>query len=49
MSFVDDIAAAVDAIGVEAVGIVWGLGMTPWESDTDRDNFLATITGGGNG
>lgn len=40
-----DIAAAVDAIGVEAVGIVWGLGMTPWEDDDQRDEFLALIKG----
>lgn len=47
MSFVDDIAAAVDALGVEAVGIVYGIGMTPWESNQERDDFLRIVTQGG--
>lgn len=47
MSFVDDVAAAVDALGVKAAGIVYGIAMTPWESDQQRDEFLKFITGGG--
>jgi nucleoid-associated protein YejK len=48
VSFVDDIAAAVDALGVKAAGIVYGIALTPWESDQQRDEFLSYITGGGN-
>lgn len=43
-SFAEDVAAAVDALGVEAAGIVWGIGMTNWGSAEERDQFLATIT-----
>lgn len=44
MSFVDDIAAAVDAIGLKSVGVVYGIGMTPWKDDAERDGFLRLIT-----
>lgn len=49
MSFVNNIAAAVDAIGVEAAGVVYGIAMTPWESDQERDEFLNLVSGRGNG
>jgi hypothetical protein len=45
VSFVEDIAAAVDALGVEAVGVIYGLGLTDWESDQKRDEFLELISG----
>lgn len=45
MSYVDDIAAVVDAIGLRSVGVVWGLGMTQWKSEAERDEFLGQITG----
>jgi len=44
-SLPEDIAAAVDALGVEPVGIIWGIGMTDWDSPEQRDSFLAEITG----
>lgn len=44
-SFVDDLSAAVDAIGVDAVGLVWGVAMAPWESAEQRDAFLSGLTG----
>ena len=47
MSFVDDIAAAVDAVGLRSIGVVYGIGMTPWKSDRERDDFLKLITGKG--
>jgi len=47
-SLPEDISAAVDAVGVEPVGIIWGIGMTPWESAEQRDSFLRAITGGRN-
>jgi len=43
-SFVEDITAAVDAIGVEAPGVVIGIGLTEWDSVEQRDEFLAFIT-----
>ena len=46
MSFVDDIAAAVDALGAQAAGVVYGIGLTPWKSDEERDGFLKTISSG---
>lgn len=47
--FIDDIAAAVDELGVHAVGIVYGIGMTPWESEQQRDEFLKYVKGGSSG
>lgn len=47
MPFVDDLAAAVDALGVEPVGIVWGIANTQWASPEDRDEFLRIITAKG--
>lgn len=48
-SFAEDIAAAVDAVGIEKVGLIWGVGMTPWESAEQRDAFLADVTRPSNG
>ncbi len=45
MSFVNNIAAAVDALGVEAAGVVYGIALTPWESDQERDEFLRLVSG----
>lgn len=43
-SLEEDIAAAVDALGVEAAGVVWGIGLTNWSSAEQRDSFLASVT-----
>lgn len=40
MAFEDDIAAAVDAFGIDNIGLIWGIGMTTWESPQKRDEFL---------
>lgn len=42
--FVENIAAAYDALGPEKVGLIWGIGITNWESADQRDQFLKTIT-----
>ena len=42
--FVDNIDAVVKAIGVEDVGLVWGLASTYWENEVERDQFLNAIT-----
>lgn len=42
--FEENIAAAVEAVGKDKVGLVWGLGLTDWESAEQRDNFLRAIT-----
>ena len=47
--FTEDIAAAVDKLGVHAVGVVYGIGMTPWKSEMQRDEFLNYIKGGSSG
>jgi len=39
-SFEEDIAAAVNAFGVQDIGLIWGLGLTLWKSDEERDSFL---------
>lgn len=43
-AFVEDIAAAVDALGIDKVGLIWGTGITNWESAEQRDLFLKGIT-----
>ena len=43
-SFQEDIAAAVDALGLEKVGLIWGIGMTNWSSADERDQFLNLLT-----
>ena len=42
--FVNNVNAIVQAIGVQDVGLVWGLANVPWQSDADRDQFLNAIT-----
>lgn len=49
MSFVNHIAAAVDALGVEATGVVYGIALMPWKTDEERDDFLRLIAGQNNG
>jgi hypothetical protein len=44
-SFEEDIAAAVDVMGVQAAGVIYGLGMTAWSSEEDRDAFLTIVAG----
>lgn len=46
-SFVEDVAAAVDALGVDKVGLVWGIGLTNWESAEQRDEFLRLVAASG--
>lgn len=44
-SFIDNVSAAVDRLGVEAVGIILGIGRTNWETADQRDKFLDAISG----
>lgn len=44
-SFIENISAAVERIGVEAVGIIMGIGRTNWETAEQRDAFLDAISG----
>lgn len=41
--FEENIAAAVDALGLENAGIIFGIGMTDWETTAERDDFLSRI------
>lgn len=43
--FVENVAAAYDALGPDKVGLIWGIGITNWDTDEQRDQFLALITG----
>lgn len=45
MTFIDDITAAAEAVGIEKVGLVFGIAFTPWESDEQRDKFLGLLRG----
>ena len=44
-SLEEDIAAAVDALGVEAAGVIYGIGKTHWANEEDRDAFLKIVVG----
>jgi hypothetical protein len=39
-----NIAAVVDAIGVEAPGVVMGIALTPWDSADHLAGFLDFLT-----
>lgn len=41
MSFVENISAAVDALGLQNAPTAFVLARIPWESREDRDKFLA--------
>lgn len=43
-SWIENVAAAVDRLGVEPAGVVWGIAMTDWSSVEERDAFLDAIT-----
>ena len=43
-SFVEDASAAVRALGVAPVGIIWGIAHANWESAEQRDEFLSLLT-----
>ena len=45
MSFVENVAAAVDALGVQHAGIIYGIALTDFESTQKRDEFLTLISG----
>ena len=44
-SFIENVSAAVDKLGVESVGIIMGIGRTNWETSDQRDRFLEAIAG----
>ena len=44
-----NIAAVVDVIGMNNIGLVWGLSNVNWQSEEDRDVFLEAITSGRSG
>lgn len=47
-SFIEDVSAIVDRIGVRYPGVVLGLSQIQWESAEDRDAFLdALVSDGG--
>lgn len=43
-SFYEDLGAAVEALGVQPVGIVMGIAHTRWDSAEHRDEFLKLLT-----
>lgn len=43
--FTDNIAAGVDALGLENAPIIWALAHVQWESPEERDQFMAEIGG----
>lgn len=43
LSFVNNIAAGVDAVGLRNAPIIFGLAKVQWNSPEDRDAFLAWV------
>ena len=44
MAFEDDIDAAVRTFGTKNLGLVWGVALTNWESEQQRDEFLSAAS-----
>lgn len=44
--FVDNIAAGVDALGLENAPVIWQLAHVQWASPQERDQFFAELGGG---
>jgi hypothetical protein len=42
--FVKDVTAFVDALGYDQPAIIISLAKIPWESETDRDQFIGFLT-----
>lgn len=42
--FLDDLQAAIEALGTAEPGVLLGVANTPWESAEQRDAFLNTLT-----
>jgi hypothetical protein len=42
--FYDNLAAAVDAVGYENLGVAWGIAHMRFESTKDRDQLLTALT-----
>lgn len=42
--FVKDVTAFVDALGMDEPAVVLSLAEVPWESDSDRDEFIKYLT-----
>jgi hypothetical protein len=43
-SFLDNLAAAADAVGYNNLEIAWGLARVDWETIEDRERFLEALT-----
>lgn len=41
--FMDDVAAFVDALGMDEPGLIISLALTPWEDEEDRDQFISYL------
>jgi hypothetical protein len=45
LSFLDNLAAAADAVGFDNADIALGLARVDWQSVQDREEFLQALTG----
>jgi hypothetical protein len=45
LSFLDNLAAAADAVGVENADMALGLARVNWQSVQEREEFLQALTG----
>lgn len=43
MKLVDNIAAFTNVIGLDHLGLIWELSQVPWESEYDRNMFIAEV------
>jgi hypothetical protein len=43
LSFINNMAKAIEAVGLRNTPIAYGLAMVPWESPEDRDAVLAKL------
>lgn len=43
MSFIGNFAAAADALGVDGLGIAWGVASIPFSTAREREEFLNAL------
>lgn len=42
--FIEDLQAAIERLGTDQPGILLGVANADWENETQRDEFLNTLT-----
>lgn len=44
MKLANNIAAFTNVLGLDDLGVIWGLANVDWPSDQDRDEFIQAVS-----